>query len=231
VSDGRPENSRAAFEAAINLGFGIELDVQLTRDHEALVFHDYGLQRLTGESGVIRQKSAEELQQVPLLGGTDTPNSLKDILAFVNGRAPLLIEIKDQDGAMGTDIGPLEKATAAALEGYVGPVALMSFNPNSTAMMAQLCPNIPRGIVTSAYRPKSWPIPKEVCDHLRDIPDYERCEASFVSHEHLDLDRPRIAELKSQGAAVLCWTITSQNAADKALQIADNITFEQYLPA
>ncbi len=231
VKDGRPENSRAAFDAAINAGFGIELDVQLTRDHAAMVFHDYSLQRLTGEKGVIRQRSASEMAHIPLLGGSDVPEQLGDVLKFVDGRAPLLIEIKDQDGDMGTDIGPLETAVAAAVKGYSGAVALMSFNPNSTAMMAQLCPNIPRGIVTSAYAPKSWPMSNDVCDRLREIPDYDRCEASFVSHEHIDLERPRIAELKAQGANVLCWTIKTQSEADKALQVADNITFEQFIPA
>jgi hypothetical protein len=65
---------------------------------------------------------------------------------------------------------------------------------------------------------------------LRDIPDFDRCGASFISHEVDDLSRPRVQELKQQGAVILCWTVTSQQAEQKAREIAHNITFEQYLP-
>lgn len=230
IDDGRPENSRSAFQAAIDGGFGIELDVQLTADKEAVVFHDYALKRLTGESGVIRNKTSQDMRNTPLLGGSDNAETLADILDFIDGRAPLLVEIKDQDGAMGTDIGSLEEATAKAVQNYRGPLALMSFNPNSVVKMAELCPNIPRGLVTSAYATNVWPFSKAVCDRLRGIPDYARSGACFISHEVADLDRPRVAELKSEGATIFCWTVTSQDVADTALNIADNITFENYLP-
>ena len=231
VADGRPENSRAAFEAAIAHGFGIELDVQLTADAQAVVFHDYHLERLTGAKGVIRQRSADEMTNIPLLGGVDKTQTLKEILDLIDGRVPVIVEIKDQDGTMGTDIGQLENATAAAIRDYPGQIALMSFNPNSTTMMSELCPNIPRGLVTGSYQAGSWPLPKATCDRLRNIPDFDRSGASFISHEVSDLDRPRVTELKSQGARVLCWTVKSQAIADEALSIAENITFEQFLPA
>jgi glycerophosphoryl diester phosphodiesterase len=152
------------------------------------------------------------------------------VLELVAGRVPVLIEIKDQDGAMGPNVGPLEAAVAEAIAGYSGPLAVMSFNPHSVAAMADLSPKVPRGLVTSAYRPHDWPLPQATCDRLRDIPDFDRCGASFISHEVDDLSRPRVQELKQQGAVILCWTVTSQQAEQKAREIAHNITFEQYLP-
>ncbi|MFL4469126.1 glycerophosphodiester phosphodiesterase family protein [Tateyamaria armeniaca] len=231
VRDGRPENSRAAIKAAIEHGYGIEIDVQLSADNAAMVFHDYALDRLAEGSGLVRAVSASALSNTPLRGVSEGIPDLPEVLGMVSGRVPLLIEIKDQDGAMGDRIGPLEAATAAALEGYEGPVAVMSFNPHSVAHMRALCPDIPRGLVTSAYDPDDWPLPKAVCAHLREIPDYDRVGASFVSHEAADLARPRIAELKARGANILCWTIKSPEAEAEARKIAENVTFEGYLAA
>ncbi|MGJ8545923.1 MAG: glycerophosphodiester phosphodiesterase family protein [Sulfitobacter sp.] len=231
VADGRPENSRAAIQAAIAAGFGIEIDLQLSADGAAMVFHDYGLERLAHASGPLRQCSAAELAQVRLRGNDETVPGLDEVLDLVAGRVPLLIELKDQDGAMGMDLGPLERATAQALRGYDGEAAIMSFNPNAVALMAELAPDVPRGIVTSAYRAEDWPLPQETCDHLREIPDYDRVGACFISHEVSDLDRARVAELKARGALVNTWTVRSAAQEAQARQIADNITFEGYLAA
>ena len=225
---GRPENSPAAFEAAISRGYGIELDVQLTRDGAAMVFHDYALDRLTEEKGAVRQRDAADLGHITLKGGSDKIPTLKAVLDQIAGRTPVLVEIKDQDGAMGDDLGPLEHATAQALRGYSGDVAVMSFNPYVVRRMAELIPDIPRGIVTSAYRYEDWPLPKATCDRLREIPDYVPTGASFISHELDDLARERVAELRRQGAMVCCWTVRSLEAEISAREFADNITFEGY---
>lgn len=235
VAQGRPENSRAAVRAAIAAGYGIEIDLQLSRDGVPMVFHDETLERLTPRDGWLRDLTAAELADIPLRGGEETIPTLADILALVAGRAPLLIELKDQTLRMAETDGRLEQATAAALAGYDGPVALMSFNPHMVARMADLCPGLPRGLTTSAYDPDDWaPLAPDICDRLRPIPDYDRTGASFISHEHGDLARPRVAELAAQGAAILCWTIKSPQAEAEARRIAQNITFEQYpaaLPA
>jgi len=203
---GRVENSIKSIEAAIASGYGIEIDVQLTSDGHAMVFHDDDLDRLTDETGRI------------------------DVLALIAGRVPLVIEIKDQDGKMGLNIGRLEHAVANALEGYSGDIALMSFNPHAVAEMAELVPHIPRGIVTSAFVPSVWPeMPIDRGNALRDIPDYDRVGACFISHQANDLHRPRVAELKAQGATILCWTIKSAKQEARARRVADNVTFEGYL--
>lgn len=231
-SAGRPENSRGAIRAAVDAGYGIEIDVQLSADGCAMVFHDDLLDRLTRETGPVRQRTSAELSAIPLVDAPDGIPCLSEVLDLISGKVPLLIEIKDQDGDMGPDVGPLERATADALKGYSGPVAVMSFNPHAVAAFHAAAPQIPVGLTTSAYDPDDWaPLPAHVCDRLRGIPDYDRTNASFISHQADDLNRPRVAELKSKGAAILCWTIKSQQAEDEARKIADNVTFEGYAAA
>ncbi|MBV0913289.1 glycerophosphodiester phosphodiesterase family protein [Anianabacter salinae] len=226
---GRPENSRAAVRAAVAKGYGIEIDVQLTADGRAVVFHDYDLGRLTIETGPLRQRSVAELQAIPLMGGTESVPTLTDILAEVGGRVPVLIEVKDQDGALGPDVGALEAAVVEDIADYAGPLAVMSFNPHSMAAMKRLAPHVPRGLTTCGYDPAEWPtLPPKTCERLRGIPDFEHLGACFISHQASDLDRPRIAQIKSDGAAVLCWTIRSAQAEAEARRIADNVTFEGY---
>ncbi|MDE3027284.1 MAG: phosphodiesterase [Paracoccaceae bacterium] len=228
-SAGCRENSLSAFKAAITAGYGIELDVQPSSDGVPMVFHDDTLDRLTNQTGPIRDKTAAELGTLCLKDSNDTIPTLSAVLDLVAGQVPLLIEIKDQDGANGPNVGPLEEAVAKTLDGYSGPVALMSFNPHSMAVIARVAPHLPRGLTTCSYPANDWPaIPPAERARLATIPDYDQVGATFVSHEAADLARPRVAELKAAGAAILCWTIRSVEAETKARQIAQNITFENY---
>lgn len=223
------ENSRAAFEAAIDAGYAIELDVQLSADGHAMVFHDYAMSRLTDVSGAIRTRNRDDLTQITLSGSDQTIPTLPEVLALIAGRVPVVIETKDQDGAMGPDVGPLEKSVADALVGYAGPVAVMSFNPHSVIALAALAPDVPRGIISCHYPAEHWPTLNEKIRHrLREIPDYDNAKACFVSHRHDDLANPRIAELRQAGASIICWTIRSPEADVEARKLADNVTFEGY---
>lgn len=223
------ENSMAAFRAAIEAGYGIELDIQPSSSGEPIVFHDYDLGRLTGISGPIAQRSTAELGDIELSGSCETIPTLAAVLNEVAGQVPLLIEIKDQDGALGPAVGPLEKAVCDLLKGYDGDVALMSFNPNSVAACQTYAPDIPRGITTCPYPAKDWPtVPKTVRKTQRAIPDFDRVGACFISHQQDDLDSPHVAVLKSRGVPIFCWTIRSAAMEAQARKIADNITFEGY---
>ncbi|MFN4155093.1 MAG: glycerophosphodiester phosphodiesterase family protein [Paracoccaceae bacterium] len=226
---GRIENSPSAVRAAVAAGYAIEVDVQLSADGQAIVFHDDELDRLTAERGPVSARSSDTLGRTRLTGGTDTIPTLAAVLDMVAGQVPLLIEIKDQTGVMGQTDGRLEAAVAQALAGYAGEVAVMSFNPHSLAHMARLAPHVARGLTTSSYDPADWaPLPAEVCEHLRDIPDFDRVGASFISHQGNDLTRPRVLELRAKGVPVLCWTIRSPEQEAMARQIAVNVTFEGY---
>ncbi len=229
---GRPENSVEGARAAIDAGYAIEIDVQLTRDDQALVFHDYKLDSLTGATGLVRDKTATELAKIPLTGGPSAAPLLTDILALVAGRVPLLVEIKDQDGGLGQRIGPLETAVCRALAAYSGAVAVMSFNPHSVAKCAQLAPDIARGLVTEPCTPQIWKnVPDADRDGLTRILDYDRVGACFISHSVKDLASAHVARIKAKGDPILCWTVRSAEQEADARKVADNITFEDYLPA
>ena len=231
AADGRVENSPAAFNAAIVAGYGIEIDVQLSSDGAAMVFHDYDLGRLTAETGAVARHSAQALSKITLSGGQDTIPSLEQTLALVSGRAPLLIEIKDQDGNMGGNVGSLEAAVAVALETYRGDVAVMSFNPEGVAACAKLQPKIPTGLVTDQFLATDWPtLSTTTRDHLKQILDFERLGACFISHNQAQLNDPAVTELKAKGVPILCWTVQSQADEKKARIVANNITFDSYLP-
>lgn len=229
----RPENSLPAIRAAVRAGYAIEIDLQPSADGEPMVFHDDTLERLTHATGPIRALGTAELQRVQVRDCREPIPTLKQVLAEVDGRVPLLIELKDQSGTlMGPINGALEQATAAALQGYEGPVAVMSFNPASVAHMARMAPAIARGITSYEYPQASFAdLSPEAEAHrqaLVAIEAFDAVEASFISHHWTDLSAPRVAELKAQGAAVLCWTIRSPGAEAEARRIADNITFEGY---
>ena len=232
ASSGRPENTRAAIEAAIEAGYGVEIDVQPSAEGVAMVFHDKYLNRLTHSSGKISETPTEHISRLTVLGSKETVPTLSDVLEIVDGQVPLLIELKDKDGRMAPALGRLETGVSNALEGYVGPVAVMSFNPASVAAMGRLQQTIPRGLATSEFRGLSWnPLALKRRAELKAIKDYDAVGASFISHDVAALENPRVAELKAAGAKVLCWTVTSQKQEDTARRVADNITFEGYSPA
>ena len=230
-SAGRIENSITAFEAAMARGYAIELDTQLSADGVPMAFHDARLDRLTDATGPVDGLTADALSRLPLRGGRDGIPRLAEVLDHVAGRVPLLIEIKDRDGDMGPDVGPLERAVIAALDGYAGDVAVMSFNPHSVACFRDEAPHLPRGLVTAAFRARTWPhLTEATRERLAGIPDLDRVGAGFVSHEAEALDMPRIAEIKAAGLPVLCWTVRSAAQEAMVRRIADGVTFEGYLP-
>ena len=228
----RPENGLSAFAAAIAHGFGIECDLQPARDGTVMVFHDEGLGRMTGHRAEIRDLTAAELAGLRLSGSNDRIPTLADLLALTAGRVPLLIEIKDQSGDLSTGDAAFVSAIGAGLQGYAGPVALMSFNPELVAEAHRLRPDLPVGLVTCDYSADEWPmIPEARRAHLRRIADFDRVGAGFISHDRADLANPAVAALKARGVPVATWTIRNplQAAAARA-QGADFLTFEDWLP-
>lgn len=228
---GRVENSRAAVTAAVAAGFGLEIDVQLSADGEAMVFHDEGLDRLTGETGLVRERSAAALSAVALTGGGETIPTLGEILALVGGRAPLVVEIKDQGGTLDeAGVGPLEARVAALLAGHGATVTVMSFNPASMAAMARLAPTIARGVVACAAADYPDTLPAARRQALAEMAQAEAVGAAFFSYDWRALPTPRAQALRAQGLAALCWTVRSAADAQVALCSADAVTFEGFAP-
>lgn len=231
-SPGVPENSLKAARAAIEAGYGIECDIQPGPGGEPLVFHDYQLQRLTGRPGFIAATDPATLAGLRLLGTDEPVPTLAQLLDLIAGQVPLLIELKDQDGTCGPNVGPLPARTAELLADYAGPVAVMSFNPHMIAAFRAAAPGIPVGLTTCAFPEADWArIPPARREELALITDFDAVGACFISHDKDDLANPRVDALKAQGVPVLCWTITSEAEEAAARRIAHNVTFEGYRAA
>ncbi|WP_406735613.1 glycerophosphodiester phosphodiesterase family protein [Thioclava sp. GXIMD4215] len=230
---GRPENSLAAIRAAIAAGYGIEIDLQLSADGVAMVFHDYSLDRLTDATGPLHARSAAELQAICLRDADEGIPTFAEVLDLVAGQVPLLVEIKNQDDPDGAGLGPLEQAAAEALARYQGPVAVMGFNPASIALFHAAAPAVAVGLTTYAeWSAEDFPtLSEDQRVRLRGIADYDRVGACFISHHWKDLGMARVAALKAEGAHILCWTIRSGAEEAKAREIAENVTFEGYASA
>ncbi|WP_112873457.1 glycerophosphodiester phosphodiesterase family protein [Paracoccus endophyticus] len=228
---GVPENTMAAFRAAIDAGHGIELDLQPAEDGTPLVFHDYDLQRLTGSGGVVSALSVAEAGALQLAGSDEGIPTLAAVLDEVAGRVPVLIEIKDQDGALGPDMGELPGRVAEIVAPYHGPVAVMSFNPHAVAAVHAAAPHVPVGLTSCAFPADDWPgVPAARRAGLARLEDFDRVGACFISHDHRDLDNPAVAALAARGVPVLCWTIRTPEQAAAARRVAANITFEGFAP-
>ncbi|WP_425092839.1 glycerophosphodiester phosphodiesterase family protein [Tropicimonas sp. S265A] len=225
------ENSLGAVRAAVDAGYGIELDVQPTRDGDAVVFHDPLLDRLTSERGAVADRTTSELTRLALLGGDgDRIPTLSQVLADVAGRVPVLIELKDQSGCFGPEPDPLARAVARALRGYTEPTAVMSFNPHSVAHLARLSPQTPRGLTTKRFLPRGG-LTYRMAARLNRFELFEEVGASFISHDRRSLSAHAVVALRNKGVPILTWTIKSPRQERVARRVAHNITFEGYTPS
>lgn len=149
-SDGVPENSMAAFKYAVLGGFGIELDLQLTADGEVVVFHDYSLKRMCGEDVKLSSLTLAELRGYRLLGTDFGIPTFKEVLKLVDGRVPLLIELKGESKDTSLCL-----AVSEILDGYKGAYSVESFNPLLLRWFKKNRQEIARGqLVTNLLKSK-----------------------------------------------------------------------------
>jgi glycerophosphoryl diester phosphodiesterase len=209
---GRVENSPSAFAAAIERGLGIECDVQRSRDGQAMVFHDWELDRLTGESGPVKARDAAELSGIKLNGGDDTIPTLPQLLSQVAGRVPLLIEIKSKREVRYT---PLCLAVRRALEGYRGPAAVMSFDPRVVRWFRDNAPHIVRGLVVTEEGHRT------LSGRYRRHLSLWRGKPEFLAYDVRDLPSRFAIAQRRRGFPLLTWTVRSQELAERARAHAD----------
>ncbi len=226
------ENSASAFEAAIAGGYGIECDVQLTADGEAMVFHDDDLQRLTGQSGSIRETTAATFGRYPLTESSagDTPQTLGGFLDQMAGRTPLVVEIKHQPDRTATET--LAKRVAAVIAGYKGEAVVKSFDPKMLIALRKAGYRGRLGIITYRYDRPEWygDMPARTRFVLRHLLHYPISRFAFISCEQSALTLPAVRLLRALGMKVISWTIKSQAQADAAFVHADQIVFEGFIP-
>jgi glycerophosphoryl diester phosphodiesterase len=211
-AQGRIENSPAAFAAAIAAGLGIECDVLPSRDGQAMVFHDEDLARLTGQSGLLADASSATLTRTVLAGSSDAIPTLAMVLAQIGGRVPLLIEVKI---ARGRHVAPLCLAVRRALEGYGGPVAVMSFDPRVGAWFARYAPHVPRGLVMSEA---GW---RTLAANARRHRALWRARPDFLAYDIDDVAGSFAQGQRRRGIPLLTWTVDSPARAGRAQARAD----------
>lgn len=224
------ENSRAAFEAAITRGFGIECDLQLTEDGEAVVFHDADLKRLTGKEGRVNATSAEALCSMPLLGSADgnTPIRFPELLEGINGQVPLIVEIKQQEYPDQTRNLAIRALTDAA--NYTGPIAFKSFDPVALHTLYGSGYRGPLGIITYDYSVEADHLNGVQKFLLRNVLHRKISRFNFISCERTALTRGMIRFNRLFGMKVMSWTVRSAEEARMALKHADQIVFEGFDP-
>lgn len=213
------ENSRSAFLAAVAQDVGIELDVRLSRDGFAVVFHDAELGRLIGATGPVAGLTAAELGRLKLAGGDDRIESLAAVLTLVAGRVPLLIELKtDGDKRVAAR---LCLSVRHALEGYRGHAAVMSFDPAVGAWFARHAPRTVRGLVVGeSIRPR-WK------GYLRRLLTLRTAKPHFLACDIRSLPSRTARGARQGGLPVLAWTVRTEDEQAHADAHADEIIFER----
>lgn len=220
---GPPENSLAAFQAACAAGYGIELDVQLSADGEAMVFHDDDLERMTGARGRLRDRTAADLGELRLNGLDEPIPTLLEVLAVVGRRAMVHVELKTPHG----EVGPLEQRVHEVLMDHAGPVSVIGFNPYSHGWFAERFPGVLRGLNSYGYR---------AAPHLSDAQrrSYARLEHVQIARPHflaLGLDMlpdPRAQVYRAQGLPVVAWTVRDPAQWAALDGCCDNLIFEGF---
>jgi len=223
--DGPPENSLAAFQAACVAGYGVELDIQLSADGEAMVFHDDDLARMTGVPGRLSDRTTAELAELRLKGTDERIPTLAETLALVGRRAMVHVELKTPYG----HVGPLEQRAHEILIDHAGPVCVIGFNPYSHAWFADRFPGVLRGLDSYSYK--------------RAPQMTEAQRASFAKLEHVAIARPnflalgldmlpseRAAALRAQGLPIVAWTVRDPAQWEAIREGCDNLIFEGFTP-
>lgn len=213
---GLVENSGGAIAAALAAGYGVELDVQLSADGDAMVFHDYELDRLTGERGPVLRRTAAELAAIRYSAADEAMPRLSEALRAIAGRRPLLIELKSRERR----VEPLCRAVARALDGYSGPVGAMSFNPEVGAWFARHAPDVLRGLVVTEQGKKG------LRGRIERWLFLWRARADFLACDVRDLPSRFAARARARGLPVYAWTVRTDSDRARAAAHADQIIFE-----
>ncbi len=214
--------------AALAGGYGIEIDVQISADGEAMVHHDPELGRVTDGTGRLDQMTAVALRRVTFRGSGEPMMTLGELCDLVAGRVPLLIELKSRfDGDQRL---PLRVATVLA--GYDGPAAPMSFDAAQLALLRQKAPHLPRGIVAAKYRPHPyWDQMPWSWRHGMGLllPALITARPHFVAYatDNLPALAPAFAR-HTLCLPVLTWVVRSEAERQRVKSFADQIIFEGF---
>ncbi len=213
-NDKIPENSLLAYKNAIDNGYPIEIDVHKSKDGVLFVFHDDNLLRMTGVDSLLHEKTSSEIKALNLNGTEERIPTLKEVLECVDGKVPLLIEIKNQPDSTVVD------DTINLLRNYKGDFAIQSFNPLYIIKTKKLAPEYIRGILggkVSGSKFKRFIVKKMPLNFL--------AKPDFISYRHSSLPIKKKVKVP-----IICWTVTNSEQEERAKAYAKNIIFENFIP-
>ncbi len=226
--NGVPENSRAAFRLAVEQGYGIELDVQLSKDGIPVVFHDGTLRRMCGEGikGGPVDYTAEELSRMTLAGTGETIPTFREVLDLVGGRVPLVVEIKNDGNCLATC-----RAAAEELRRYAGMWCVESFNPLAVHFFRKERPDAVRGVLSERFM-KEKELRKPLYFALQILVLNFLARPDFIAYDFRDAGRSLAFRLcRLLGAYTFAFTVRTEE--DEALAEKngfDTVIFENITP-
>lgn len=221
-----PENSLRAFRKAVEAGFGIELDVQMTKDHVPVVFHDFTLKRICGQEGKVSDYTFEELQQFPLCGSDQRIPKFEDVLKCVDGRVPLIVELKIE----ATDLSVCPAADALLAE-YPGMYCIESFNPLGIFWYRRHRRKVVRGQLAEGflrvgeYKGVLYFLLQNLLFNFLTKPDF-----IAYNHKHYDMLSRRLCRGLYHNMAA-AWTIKSEEQLETARKHFDIFIFDSFVPS
>jgi glycerophosphoryl diester phosphodiesterase len=216
-----PENSMTAFDRAIAEGHGIELDVQAAFDGVAMVFHDATLERLTDFEGSVLSYGSNKLMEMRLKNSSQLIPSLDHVLEHIAGRVPILIEAKSPEA----DFHPLCFSIRRALEGYRGPVAVMSFDPRIVSWFHRNAPRIIRGLIlTDENNAKTGVLGRLGLPRLMSV---WQSKPNFIAYDVRSLPSTLSRKMRDNNIPLLTWTVRTPQDREVAREHADNIIYEK----
>jgi len=220
-----PENSMKAFEKAVDAGFGMEMDIQLSKDDVVVVFHDNSLKRICGVDGNVRDYTYEELQQFRLCESEERIPKFEDVLRMVDGRVPLIVEYKMEDYnkklcILGDEL----------LSKYKGNYCMESFNPLCVYWYRKHRKDVVRGQLAEAFmRGKSIKECKLFILHHLLLNFLAKPDFVAYNHKHADALSRRICRKLYQNLAV-AWTIKSKEELEAAKAHFELFIFDSFIP-
>jgi glycerophosphoryl diester phosphodiesterase len=216
LSKGIPENSCAAFAAAADAGYGIELDVRPSADHQPVVFHDPALDAVTDLSGPVAGKTVDELTRARLRGTGETIPTFERVLNLIGGRVPVLVEIKNP----GRAVGALESAVLNVVRGYTGRLGVISFNARSLRWFLENAADVPRGRSTIGLWSTSGSVPLWRRMLIRAGNALVPSDPDFLT-----VDLPALVP-GTRPLPVIAWTVRNARDRERAEKMADSYMFE-----
>lgn len=221
-----PENSMKAFQKAVDAGYGIEMDIQLTKDNIPVVFHDFDLKRICGAEGMVRDYTYEELQQFKLCKSEERIPLFADVLKLVDGKVPLIVEFKNES----TDM-TLCPIADELLKAYKGVYCMESFNPLCVHWYRKHRKDVVRGQLSEAFWKEGKDRRTVLYFCLQHLLLNFLAKPDFVAYDHHHPHMlSRVICRKLYGNLAVAWTIRSQKELEEAKKHFDLYIFDSFIP-